>query len=284
LGLPLEDAGFDPSIMSEFRTRLVEQEQASLLFDLLLRRLFEDGLVRPGGRVRTDSTHVLGAVQQLNRLALVRESVRAALNALALAAPDWLVEHADPRWVERSAARSENQRVPTQEATRAALAQQIGQDGSALVAAIDAPAAPVWLRELPALQVLRTVWIQQDYPDESGQRLRTPEELPPCAQAIASPGLCDRGSAQLPAHRPVAGRSHPGQHPAGSPGPGAGPSRLRSTPFASGIASSPPPCASSMPPSSSILRRMLMHGDWLEGTGAATERPRYMAALPGQLP
>ena len=48
LGLPLEDTGLDPSVVSEFRTRLVEQEKTSMLFDLLLARLFQEGLVRPG--------------------------------------------------------------------------------------------------------------------------------------------------------------------------------------------------------------------------------------------
>jgi transposase len=187
LGLPLEDTGFDPSVLSEFRTRLVEQEKTSMLFDLLLARLFQEGLVRPGGRVRTDSTHVLAAVQQLTRLALVRESVRHALNTLALAAPDWLVAMADPVWVNRYGARSENERLPKQAARRERLACQIGQDGSTVLAAVDAPAAPGWLRALPALQVLRRVWIEQYYTDDAGQRLRSPEELPPCSQAIASP-------------------------------------------------------------------------------------------------
>jgi transposase len=187
LGLPLEDTGFDSSILSEFRTRLVEQNQASLLFDRLLERLHRGGLVVPGGRVRTDSTHVVAAVQQLNRLALVRETLRHALNTLAQVAPAWLAEIGEPAWVERYQARSENARLPKQATKRAALTKQIGQDGSTLLAAVDAATAPAWVRAVPALQVFRRVWIEQYSTDETGQRLRTPEELPPCAQTIASP-------------------------------------------------------------------------------------------------
>jgi hypothetical protein len=40
-----------------------------------------------GGRQRTDATQVLAAVRELNRLELVTETLRAALEALAAAAP-----------------------------------------------------------------------------------------------------------------------------------------------------------------------------------------------------
>ena len=40
-------------------------------------------------RQRTDSTHVLGRIRDLNRLELAGETVRAALEALAAAAPGW---------------------------------------------------------------------------------------------------------------------------------------------------------------------------------------------------
>src|SRR6059036_1656136 len=68
LGLTLDDEGFDFSVLSEFRTRLVEHGLDATVFDALLRQLVERGLLRPGGRARTDSTHVIGAVRNLNRL------------------------------------------------------------------------------------------------------------------------------------------------------------------------------------------------------------------------
>src|SRR5215470_9415534 len=98
LGLELDDEGFDFSVLSEFRSRLVAGGMETALLDLLLARLGELGLVAGGMRQRTDSTHVLGRIRQVNRLELAGESVRAALEALAAAAPDWLAGVIDASW------------------------------------------------------------------------------------------------------------------------------------------------------------------------------------------
>ena len=96
LGLELTDPGFDASILSEFRGRLVAGGLEEHLLDTLLALRREPKLLSARGRQRTDSTHVLGAVRSLNRLACVTETMRAALNVLASAAPAWLRAHADP--------------------------------------------------------------------------------------------------------------------------------------------------------------------------------------------
>ena len=131
-----------------------------LLLDTLLTLCRERKLLRPRGRQRTDSTHVLGAVRGLNRLECAIETLRAALNALASAAPDWLRAHADPDWGERYAGRAEEAHVPPGEAPRRAFAEQVGRDGHHLLAAVTAPEAPIWLREVPAVELLRRVWVQ----------------------------------------------------------------------------------------------------------------------------
>ena len=89
LGLDLDDEGFDPSVLSEFRTRVVAHSLEQRVLDLLLDALKVEGLVGAGGKQRTDSTRVIGAVRDVNRLELAGESVRAALEALAVAAPGW---------------------------------------------------------------------------------------------------------------------------------------------------------------------------------------------------
>ena len=61
LGLSLTDPGFDHTVLSEFRSRLIDGGAERLLLDTLLRRLREQGLVKAGGRQRTDSTHLLAA-------------------------------------------------------------------------------------------------------------------------------------------------------------------------------------------------------------------------------
>ena len=78
LGLSLTDPGFDHTVLSEFRSRLVEGGAERLLLDILLQRLRDRGLVKTKGRQRTDSTHVLAAVRGLNRLERVGETARSA--------------------------------------------------------------------------------------------------------------------------------------------------------------------------------------------------------------
>jgi len=92
LGLPLQDAGFDHTVLVEFRTRVAEAGLQLAVLDALLARLAEADLLGAGGKQRTDSTHVTAAVAALNRLELVGESVRAALEALAVVHPQWLAE------------------------------------------------------------------------------------------------------------------------------------------------------------------------------------------------
>ena len=187
LGLALSDPGFDHTVLSEFRTRLVEGGAELLLFDALLDRLKAEGLVKARGRQRTDSTHVLAAVRTLNRLERVGETLRAALNELATVAPEWLQALAPPAWYERYGRRVENYRLPKTEAARAALAAEIGADGRRLLGAIDAAADRPELTRLPKVEILRRVWAAQYAEEEGHLRWRATDELPPCAEQICSP-------------------------------------------------------------------------------------------------
>ena len=90
LGLELEDPGFDFSVLSEFRHRLLAGSAEERLLDKLLEQCQAQGLLKSRGQQRTDSTHVLAAIRVLNRLELVGETLRAALNELACEAPEWL--------------------------------------------------------------------------------------------------------------------------------------------------------------------------------------------------
>ena len=187
LALPLEDRGFDASVLSEFRTRLVEGQAEQGLFDTVLTCLRERGLLRARGRQRTDSTHVLAAIRTLNRLACVAETLRHALNELADVVPDWLRTQITPDWFDRYRLRVEEYRLPKDKAERQQLAETIGRDGFTLLQAIDAATAPTGLWARPALQVLRQVWIQQSYVPAPDVRWRTAEDLPPHALLICSP-------------------------------------------------------------------------------------------------
>jgi transposase len=134
LGLELTDVGFDHTVLSEFRTRLLAHDAERRLFEGTLDLARTQGLLKAGGRQRSDSTHVLGAMRTLNRLEAVTETLRAALNGLATAAPTWLREWTTPEWVDRYGLRASEFRLPKGEAARQAWATRTGADGMGLFA------------------------------------------------------------------------------------------------------------------------------------------------------
>src|SRR5260370_30157536 len=105
LGLELTDEGFHYSVLSEFRTRLVQGSLEQVLLDTLLKRCRERGWLKARGRQRTDSTSILGAVKALNQLELVGDTRRHALNILATVAPERLKPQGKPARSERYAHR-----------------------------------------------------------------------------------------------------------------------------------------------------------------------------------
>ena len=151
-------------MLSKFRARLVEHGLERQVFEKMLAVLAAKGLIGAGGKARTDSTHVLSAVRDLNRLELAGESVRACLEALAVAAPDWLAQVIDvSEWTTRYGARVDSWRLPSSKTKCDRLAQVYGGDAVALLRAVYAEHAPAWLGETPAVGVLRTVLIQNYY-------------------------------------------------------------------------------------------------------------------------
>jgi transposase len=187
LRLELTDPGFDASVLSEFRGRLIAGAAESLLFEMLLTWCRSRQLVKARGRQRTNSTHILAAVRALNHLEVVGETMRHALNTLAIVPPEWLRAASSPDWRDRYARRAEADRLPTTQAARAALALIIGQDGWRLLAAIDHPDAPAWLREVPAVAILRRVWLQNYWWDGTQPQWREADNIPPAARFISPP-------------------------------------------------------------------------------------------------
>jgi transposase len=189
LALELTDPGFDASVLSEFRGRLIAGGAEGLLFETMLAHLRAQGLVKARGRQRTDSTHVLAAIHVLNRLECVGETLRQALNTLATVAPDWLQAWVPSSWFDHYGRRFEDYRLPASKADRYALAEQIGTDGRLLLDQVYALDAPPWLREVPAVQTLRRVWLQQFYagPPDEPVRWRVAEDLPSGPLLISSP-------------------------------------------------------------------------------------------------
>src|ERR671915_387755 len=198
LGLELDDAGFDFSVLSEFRDRLLAGRAEALLLDKLLERCRALGLLKARGQQRTDSTHVLAAIRVLNRLELVGETLRAALNELARIAPEWLENMAPLVWYEHYSKRIEDSRLPREQSKRDAYAQTVGEDGFALLDALDDDQAPQELRDLPIIDTLRRTWHRHYERRDKGTtkkgeggkrqvRFKAKGELPKAAEGIESP-------------------------------------------------------------------------------------------------
>jgi transposase len=189
LSLPLTDPGFDFTVLSQFRDRLITAGMEQRILDLVLQRCGELGLLRAGGRVRTDATHVLACIRDLNRLEFVTETMRCALEALAAAAPEWLLAAGavGPVWVRRYGARADSYRLPKGQAERAAFGQQVGIDGYRLLDLIDSPSTPDWLAAVPAVAVLRRAWDQQYRRDGKQVAWRDKKDLPPGTERLVTP-------------------------------------------------------------------------------------------------
>jgi transposase len=194
LGLDLSDSGFDFSVLSLFRARLLGEGAGRAPLDLLLARLKEAGLVVPGMRQRTDSTHVLARVRDLNRLELAGEAVRAALEEAAAAEPGWLAAVIDASWQRTYGRPVCDLRLPKTDGARAQLAAQFARDGYHLLEQAAGAGAPLAVRDLPAMRALRLVLLQQFYREDGpdGQpevTWRDPREhgFPPGRDKIASP-------------------------------------------------------------------------------------------------
>jgi transposase len=195
LGLELTDNGFDFSVLSEFRKRVAEHGMEAIALDLLVSVLVDKGLIKPRGKQRTDSTHVLAAVRDLNRLELAGETVRAALEALAAAVPHWLDEALDVAgWAARYGIRVDSWRLPTSKTKRGQLAAAYGTDGFTLLDAVYGPDSPPWLTQLPAVETLRRVLVQNYVivTDRQGREVITMRDaethgLPPGRCRITSP-------------------------------------------------------------------------------------------------
>ncbi|HEY5869733.1 MAG TPA: IS1182 family transposase [Candidatus Tectomicrobia bacterium] len=198
LSLELTDPGFDFSVLSEFRDRLLAGSAEELLLDKLLERCRALHLLQARGPQRTDSTHVLAAMRVLNRLELVAETLRAALNAVATVAPAWLQTLSPLVWYNRYGRRIEESRLPKGTAEREAYAHTVGEDGFLFLDALDTADAPEGLRALPSIDALRRTW-QRHYdrpgdealaPGEGAQRrvrFKTNRALPPATEGIESP-------------------------------------------------------------------------------------------------
>jgi transposase len=170
LALPLADPGFDYSILTDFRQRLLSAQAQDLILEPILQLCRERGYIRARGKQRTDATAVLARVRALSSLESVGESMRATLNAIAEQAPAWLQAQLNPEWFDRYVHRFELARFPKAETERQRLRQQVGQDVAHLLSCIDEPTTPQAVGSLPEVTLLRQVFAQ--HYERDGQQIR----------------------------------------------------------------------------------------------------------------
>jgi transposase len=191
LSLDLHDPGFDFTLLHDFRERLLAHEASQRLLDTFLAACKTHGWIKLRGTQRTDSTHVLAAIRRLYYLECVHEALRQALNHLSEADATWVQQHVPLAWYERYGPRAEVGRYPKEASKREALALQIGADGYQLLEWLGAEEQAATLRPLPAVEVLRQIWVQHYYrctvPGMEVLRWRTTDEQPPAALLIQSP-------------------------------------------------------------------------------------------------
>jgi transposase len=191
LHLSLTYAGFDHSVLCEFRQRLMAHDAQRRVFDQLLVALRQAGLLKGKHMQRTDSLAVLGAVRSLSRLELAMETLRLALGALEQQDPDWLKAAVPSSWAEQYGAWTQHERLVRSkgEAGRAEaekLLQQAGADGQWLLDKLAAPGTPQTLPAALAVSLLRRVWAQQF--ETVAERVQPRAQVDACgAEEIRSP-------------------------------------------------------------------------------------------------
>ena len=137
LGLELTDPGFDASVLCEFRARCSPAAPRSGCWRSCWTRCQDRGLLKARGRQRTDATHVLASIRVMNRLELLGETLRAALNELATVAPGWLRGWPRRRGTSATAAGSRTAAC-REPGRREAYARAVGEDGFILLDRLEA--------------------------------------------------------------------------------------------------------------------------------------------------
>jgi transposase len=131
LHLPLEDAGFDFSVLSEFRDRLIEGKAEKWVFEKLVEEIRAMGLIKERGKQRSDNIAMLVKVRRLSRIEMGVETLRLAVVALVAADREWCEEVIPPSWEEKYAQRFVRQRYSEQEWRE--YEANIGNDGAWLL-------------------------------------------------------------------------------------------------------------------------------------------------------
>lgn len=171
LHLPVRHPGLSADALGEFRQALFSFPAGMREFERLLEALAPTGLFPRSQSQALDALQALDTVCQSTRVYWLNQHMRSALSALAVAAPEWLRQNAQPHWYEHyrsaEAQSSEMFTDPLQEA------QALGADACRLLT--DARHHPALsITDLPEINELQDLCEKQFIRDESGFHWRLP--------------------------------------------------------------------------------------------------------------
>jgi hypothetical protein len=157
LHLGLSYPGFDPTVLCEFRQRLMQDPPAQWALDHILAWLGQIGLFASRERRQATAMQVIGRVCRLTRLEQMVAAIHQTLEALAAAQPEWLRAIAPAQWLHRYTSTSATMSLPGSREEQERMAQSIGIDALYLLDAISHAHKPE-LNALPEVQSLRRMW------------------------------------------------------------------------------------------------------------------------------
>jgi transposase len=166
LHLALDDEGFNFSVLSEFRDRLIAGKAEGRVFEKLVAQIREMGLIKKQGKQRTDSIAMLSKVRWLSRLEIAVETLRLAVVSLVKVDQEWSAETLPPSWEDKYEERFVMERHTEKEWKE--YEENIGNDGQWLLKRLKDGGAPAGLQELSNVKLLETVWAQQ-FREEAGK-------------------------------------------------------------------------------------------------------------------
>lgn len=149
LHLPLDYEGFDFSVLSEFRDRLIAGQAEGRVFEKLVEQIRALGLIKEHGKQRTDSIAMLTKVRRLCRVETVVETLRLANVAIVDTHREWGEEMIPPSWEEKYGERFVRQRYSEKEWKE--YEDKIGEEGQWLLKRLANGGAPAEVQNLPAV-------------------------------------------------------------------------------------------------------------------------------------
>lgn len=196
LGLGLEDPGFDATVLSVFRRKLIEHNLTRVLFDRLVAAAREAGLLAKTADQLIDSSHILGASGVRDTYTLIRGGIRKLLRALGYTASqhtdlgEHLVWYLDP------AAPEKPELDWSDPAERAAHLQGLVEDARAALALVPDDEQRAAVQEAASLLAkIVADDVEEGPPAGPKRRGRPPQEepAPPDDDGAAEPGAADAG-------------------------------------------------------------------------------------------